>query len=54
MVEAILRKKFGIPLDVPIVLHIGRMDTDKSVDIVIRAAAKSMVDNDAHLLVLGD
>jgi len=54
MAESILRKKFGIPLDVPIVLHIGRLDIDKSVDIAIRAAARSMVGNDAHLLIVGD
>jgi len=54
MAESILRNKFGIPLDVPIVLHIGRLDIDKNVDIAIRAAARSMVGNDAHLLVVGD
>jgi len=53
-VEITLRKKFNIPLGVPILLHVGRLDLDKSVEIVIRAAARSMSGNDAHLLVIGD
>jgi len=53
-VESAFRKRFDIPLDVPILLHVGRLDVDKSVDIVVRAAARSMVGSDAHLLVVGD
>jgi len=53
-VESIFRKRFDIPLDVPILLHVGRLDVDKSVEIVVRAAARSMARSDAHLLVVGD
>jgi len=49
-----LRKKFNIPPDVPVLLHVGRLDADKSVDIVVRAVAKSMSKNDAHFLLIGD
>ena len=49
-----LRKKFNISPGMPVLLHVGRLDVDKSVDIVVRAAAKSMSMNDAHLLVIGD
>jgi glycosyltransferase involved in cell wall biosynthesis len=54
VVEKNLRMKFNIPATAPILLHVGRLDVDKSVDIVIRAAARSMVRNGAHLLVVGD
>jgi len=54
LVESALRKKFNIPSSVPILLHVGRLDLDKGVEIVIRAAARSMTGNDAHLLVIGD
>lgn len=54
LVERAMRKKFNIPTNASILLHVGRLDLDKSVDIVIRAAAKTMADSDAHLLVIGD
>ena len=38
----------------PIILHLGRLDVDKRVDIVIRAAAAAMQRCDAQLLVVGD
>ena len=40
--------------NVPIILYVGRLDTDKRVDQVIRAAAHAMQNTDAHLLVIGD
>ena len=49
-----LRTKLGIPERVPIVLHVGRLDRDKRVDIAIRAAARAMERRPAHLLVVGD
>ena len=48
------RSRFGLPPNAPIILHTGRLDTDKSVHHVIHAAAESMKDSDAHLLVVGD
>jgi glycosyltransferase involved in cell wall biosynthesis len=38
----------------PVILHLGRLDADKRVDIVIRAAAMAMQRCDAQLLVVGD
>jgi glycosyltransferase involved in cell wall biosynthesis len=35
-------------------LHAGRLDTEKQVEVVIRAAAKSMESSPAHLLMIGD
>lgn len=52
--ESKLRRKFNIPKSAPILLHVGRLDVDKRVDIIVRAAARSMVRNDAYLLVVGD
>ena len=54
LAERTFRKSFDIPVNVPILLHVGRLDVDKSVEIVVRAAARSMAWNDAHLLVVGD
>ena len=52
--ETALRNKHGLPQKVPVILHVGRLDTDKSVDRVIQAAAHAMLDTDAHLLMIGD
>ena len=52
--ERILRHKLGLPANVPVILHVGRLDTDKRVDQVIRAGAKTMSATEAHLLIVGD
>ena len=52
--ETALRTKLNLPLKVPVVLHVGRLDTDKRVDQVIRASARAMQNSDLHLLVVGD
>lgn len=49
-----IRRRFGLPPMVPILLHVGRLDADKQVDRVIYAAAQTMNETDAHLLVIGD
>jgi len=49
-----LLNKYGLALNRPIILHGGRLDTDKQVDVVIRAAAKAMKKTNAQLLVIGD
>jgi len=46
--------RLNLPVNVPIILHVGRLDTDKSVDKVIRAAASAILKSEAHLLVVGD
>jgi len=49
-----LRIRLGLPSKVPVILHVGRLDTDKRVDQVIRAAACAMRNTDSHMLIVGD
>jgi glycosyltransferase involved in cell wall biosynthesis len=49
-----LFKKYDLDPDLPIILHVGRLDIDKKVDVVIRAAARVMEQTYAQLLVVGD
>ncbi len=49
-----LRAKFHIPAGKPILLHTGRLDKDKRVDCVIRAAAQVVHKRDIYLLIAGD
>jgi glycosyltransferase involved in cell wall biosynthesis len=51
---AAIRRKWNLPPDAPILLHVGRLDPDKNVERVIRAAAQVMNVNQAHLLIVGD
>jgi glycosyltransferase involved in cell wall biosynthesis len=48
------RLDLGIPEGVPVILHVGRLDADKKVDLAIMAAAQAMQFTPAHLLVVGD
>ena len=48
------RQKWNLPPRVPLLLHIGRLDPDKSVDQVIRAAAQPIRESEAHLVIVGD
>jgi len=48
------RTKLNLPLNIPLILHVGRLDTDKSVDKVIRSAAPAILNSGAHLLIVGD
>lgn len=52
--EIATRNKLDLPLNVPIILHVGRLDADKHVDRVILAAITSLRETDAHLLIVGD
>jgi glycosyltransferase involved in cell wall biosynthesis len=52
--NACLQAKFNVPEDVPILLHVGRLDMDKRADIVIHSVARAMADNQSHLIVVGD
>ena len=49
-----LCQKYGLESDRPTILHVGRLDTDKQVELVIYAAAKVMERTTAQLLVIGD
>jgi glycosyltransferase involved in cell wall biosynthesis len=48
------RQTWDLPSCVPLILHVGRLDTDKHADRVILAAAQAMQHTDAHLLIVGD
>ena len=52
--ETNIRPALGIPEGAPVILHVGRLDTDKKVDLAIMAAAQAMQYTPAHLLVVGD
>ncbi len=49
-----IRQKWNLPPSIPILLHVGRLDTDKHVDRVIHAAAQTLKASEAHLLIIGD
>jgi len=51
---AAIRQKWNLPPDVPIILHVGRLDPDKDVERVIQAASQALRQNNAHLLIVGD
>ena len=48
------RQKWDLPLNAPLILHVGRLDTDKHADRVILAAAQTLSQTEAHLVVVGD
>ena len=48
------RTRLNLPAYVPVLLHVGRLDTDKRVDKVIRAAVQPIRESEAHLLIVGD
>lgn len=48
-------EKYNIPTDKPIILYIGRVDPEKSLDILINAFVQAHPEiPDAHLVVVGD
>jgi glycosyltransferase involved in cell wall biosynthesis len=49
-----LRRKYGLHPELPVIIHVGRIDVDKQVNLVIRAAARAMRSVNAELLVVGD
>jgi glycosyltransferase involved in cell wall biosynthesis len=49
-----LRQKYNLDPHLPIILYAGRIDIDKRVDLVVRAAAKTLQTESAQLLVIGD
>jgi len=51
--KELLRQKYGLDSSRPIILYVGRVDTDKQVDLLIQTAALAMRSVDAQLLVVG-
>ena len=52
--EVAARQKWNLPSNVPILLHVGRLDIEKRVERVIQAAAKVLNQTNAHLVIVGD
>ena len=52
--NAKLRQKYGLDPQLPIILHVGRIDIEKKVEVVVRAAAQAMKQVEAQLLVVGN
>jgi glycosyltransferase involved in cell wall biosynthesis len=52
--ETVSRNRLNLPLNIPLLLHVGRLDADKSVENVIRGAAPAIHESEAHLLIVGD
>jgi len=48
-----LGERFGLPAGKPIVLYIGRLDSEKHLDVLLRAFHQIREHIDAHLLVVG-
>jgi glycosyltransferase involved in cell wall biosynthesis len=46
--------RYGLDPDLPVILHVGRLDVDKQVNLVIRASAQTINQVDAQLLIVGD
>ena len=49
-----LCRQYGLDPDRPILLHVGRLDADKQVDQILRAAAQILPVSDAQVLIVGD
>jgi 1,2-diacylglycerol 3-alpha-glucosyltransferase len=49
-----VRAKWKLPSGAPILLHVGRLDTEKCVERVIQAAAGTLNQTQAHMLIVGD
>jgi 1,2-diacylglycerol 3-alpha-glucosyltransferase len=47
-------EKYDLDPELPIILHVGRLDREKNVETVIRAAAKVMKNIPSQLLIVGD
>jgi glycosyltransferase involved in cell wall biosynthesis len=52
--RASLAERFGLDPSRPVILHVGRIDREKDVDVMIRAAARALHQVDGQLLVVGD
>ncbi len=50
----VLRQKYGLDPDLPVILYVGRIDADKQVEHVVQAAACMLQDANAQFLVVGD
>jgi glycosyltransferase involved in cell wall biosynthesis len=49
-----LRRKYNLHPELPVIIYVGRIDADKQVELVVRAAAQAMQTAPAQLLIVGD
>jgi len=52
--KASIRQHWNIPTDIPVLLHVGRLDSEKHVDRILKAYAAVNGVTDAHLFIAGD
>ncbi|HEX6257891.1 MAG TPA: glycosyltransferase [Candidatus Saccharimonadales bacterium] len=50
---ASIYKQFDLPVNKPIISYIGRLDSEKHVHVLLRAAQRVFDKHDAHLLIVG-
>lgn len=48
------RTRLGLPSNVPLLLHVGRLDPEKNVDYILQAMTSVFQKTNAHLLIVGD
>jgi glycosyltransferase involved in cell wall biosynthesis len=52
-VDAKFKKRFNIPTGKPIVMYLGRLDAEKHISTLVKAAHRVMQKMDVHLLIVG-
>ena len=48
------RHRWNLPLGVPLLLHVGRLDAEKHVDRILKACVTALQTTNAHLFIVGD
>jgi len=46
-------EKFGLPMDVPIITYVGRLDAEKHLPVLLKAFARVLDSHKAHLMIIG-
>jgi len=46
-------EKFGLPMDVPIITYVGRLDAEKHLPVLLKAFARVLTSHKAHLMIIG-
>jgi glycosyltransferase involved in cell wall biosynthesis len=49
-----MRKRYGIPLGVPVLLYVGRLDKEKQIEVALQGLAAVRHHMDVHLCIVGD
>jgi 1,2-diacylglycerol 3-alpha-glucosyltransferase len=49
-----LRRKYQLDADLPVILYVGRIDTDKQVDLLVQAVGLALKSVKAQLFIVGD